>query len=148
MNKRGFTLIELMIVIAIIGVMSSIIIVSLNNARLKAVDANIKEELSSIRRVAAIYYDNQIPNNYGNNTNNCYTPNRMFTDDTVIASIISQIDSNSGADVKCRADTNYFAVSASLVGPTSDTKDNWCVDSAGNSKFIPDPLTNSATSCN
>ena len=147
MEKRGFTLIELLVVIAILGILSSIILRNLNSSRLKAMDARIKTELSSMRRAAAIYYDGISNQSYGSNTNNCNTPNRMFTEDTVVANLISSIDSITGVSVECRAGGNYFVVSASLVGATDPNSDNWCVDSAGASKAIANPITNSDTAC-
>ena len=147
MKKSGFTLIELLVVIAIIGLLSSIVLGQLNESRKKAESARIKLELSSLRRAAAIYYENQNPNGYGGNTNNCTTPNRIFTADTVVAGLIASIDSIAGVSVECRANTTYFVVSANLVGILNSNADNWCVDNAGASKAIADPIDNSATAC-
>jgi prepilin-type N-terminal cleavage/methylation domain-containing protein len=49
-NKKGFTLIETLIVIAIIGIMASIILVSLVSVRDKARDVKRKAEVSQIGR--------------------------------------------------------------------------------------------------
>ena len=38
-NKKGFTIIELLVVISIIGLLSTISVVSLNGARIKSRDA-------------------------------------------------------------------------------------------------------------
>jgi len=48
-NQTGFTLIELLVVISIIGVLSSMVVVSVNDARTKARDAR---RLSDIRQMA------------------------------------------------------------------------------------------------
>ncbi len=52
---RGFTLIELLIVIAIIAILSATILVSLNTARNKGANTAIKKELSSARRAAELF---------------------------------------------------------------------------------------------
>jgi prepilin-type N-terminal cleavage/methylation domain-containing protein len=47
-NKKAFTLIELLIVIAIIGILAATVMVSLGNARKKARQAAVQATLSSI----------------------------------------------------------------------------------------------------
>ncbi len=57
-NVSGFTLIELLVVISIIGILTSIVAVSLNDARFKARDAKRKADLAQMRVALALYYDN------------------------------------------------------------------------------------------
>jgi prepilin-type N-terminal cleavage/methylation domain-containing protein len=53
--ERGFTLIEILVAIAIIGLLSAIIIVSLNNSRKEARDAKRKSEIVQIRTAIQMY---------------------------------------------------------------------------------------------
>lgn len=53
LNKKGFTLIEILVVIAIIGILASIIIVSANQARQKAKIAKAQATLRQIRTAIA-----------------------------------------------------------------------------------------------
>lgn len=55
-NKKGFTLIELMVVIAIIAILATVVLVSLQNARDAAEDSKRKSAVTQIRSIAEIYY--------------------------------------------------------------------------------------------
>ena len=59
MNNRynkAFTLIELLVVISIIGLLSAIVLASLNSARQKAKDSASIQQLSEVKKALALYY--------------------------------------------------------------------------------------------
>jgi type IV pilus assembly protein PilA len=55
-NKKGFTLIELMIVVAIIGILAAIAIPNFMNYQCKAKQAEAKSSLGSIRVAQEAYF--------------------------------------------------------------------------------------------
>ena len=56
-RSRGFTLIEFLVVIAIIGILSSVVLASLNGARKKGRDARRISDLKQIELALEMYYD-------------------------------------------------------------------------------------------
>ena len=63
--RKGFTLIELMLVVAIIGLLAAIALPKFANLVIKAKEASIKGKLGALRSAASIYYaDNE--GAYGN----------------------------------------------------------------------------------
>jgi len=56
-NQKAFTLIELLVVISIIGVLSGIVLVSMQGVRGKARDARRLSDMNSIIKGIQLYYD-------------------------------------------------------------------------------------------
>ena len=55
-NRGGFTLIEILIVIAILGLLASIVLVGLGGARAKARDARRIADLRGVQNALEVYY--------------------------------------------------------------------------------------------
>lgn len=76
-SKKGFTLIELLVVISIIGLLSSVVLVSLNTARARARDAERLSALREVQKSLELYHlvNNSYPSTGGawyGSSPNCY----------------------------------------------------------------------------
>ncbi len=110
-TKKGFTLIELLVVISVIGILASIVLVSLGDAQDAAKDARIKSSMSQLRVVAQIASDP-----IGNYTGVCSAVNGSpaHTDITDMGGTIT---------TACTAATSSFCMAVTL-----NNTDVWCVD--------------------
>ena len=55
-NNKGFTLIEMLVVVAIIGLLSSVVVVGLGSARQNARDARRISDIRQIQNALEVYY--------------------------------------------------------------------------------------------
>ncbi|HUD03951.1 MAG TPA: type II secretion system protein [Candidatus Paceibacterota bacterium] len=138
--KRGFTLIELLVVIAIIGILASIVLASLSTARSKGNDAKVKEQLSSIRDAAQIYYASN-----GTYTTAGCDPNSgtyyractgMWSDTSSgMASLMNLSNYPSGTVIGANSNGTAYSVTISLSGYSGDINSGsgplLCIDSTG-----------------
>lgn len=60
--KKGFTLIEIMVVVLILGLLSTLVIINVNNSRINGRDAKRVQDLDSINTAIQMYADTY--NNY------------------------------------------------------------------------------------
>lgn len=118
--------------IAIIGILSAVVLASLNTARSKGNDAAIQSYLSTIQVEAEIYYGGRGDNSYGGRAFSCTSG--MFYSDSTIANAIVSINELNGS-VQCvsiTTPTSAYAVQASLSYQSGDSQEYACIDSMGN----------------
>ena len=68
MFRKGFTLVELLVVISILATLSALIVPNLMNAREKARDAKRKSDLRSIEKALELYRQDHNPPSFPSNT--------------------------------------------------------------------------------
>ena len=113
-GAKGFTLIELLVVIAIIGILAAIVLVSLGGARTKARDARVDADISQVRSVAEMYYDDH---NYSYE-GLCADPDYLR--------LQADMNTQSGNSTSCFDSTTDYCVSVVKAGG-----DTVCVSDAG-----------------
>lgn len=127
-------------VIAIIGILSSVVLASLNTARGKGNDAKVKAQLSGLRAAAEVYYDNN--GSYGTTVTACNAG--MFADTASgMSQYVTTSNYPSGTTIVCGSNGSAYAVKAELNGDTA----YWCVDSVGASKQVSGAIGSSVTVC-
>jgi len=133
-----------MTVIAIIGVFSSITLVSLQNVRFEAKNTAIKSNMHALADQAEIYFYNAGNNSYGvqgwlcppPGSSGCNTSTAMtgmFSDQTIINAIGKADTANDSAYVSCGSNATSYAVVTKMKGTG---RGYWCVDSVGSAKEV------------
>lgn len=86
----GFTLVELLVVVSIVGILASVVVVNLNSSRALARDAQRKATLDTVQNALELY----------NNVNNSYPVMNGWNWDTMCTAIEPYID-------QCPSDPSY-----------------------------------------
>jgi len=127
-KSRGFSLVELLVVAAIIGILIAILVIGLSTVKNKAKDAAIQSVLWELRSAAELYYHNTSPSTY---EGVCDLTDTTLSDDGDFGRIETNIIDNGGTDIGCRCSETAYAVISSL-----NLGDCWCVDSLGASRKV------------
>ena len=119
-NNNGFTIIELIVVIAIIAVLAAIVLVNVTQYIAKGKNAAIKGNMSTIMTNAAVFYDGQSPSTYvGYDLGTTYTQ--------PAASVVT----NGGTMAKVVAASKACFCTTMNVTNTEVTGTTFCVDTSG-----------------
>jgi prepilin-type N-terminal cleavage/methylation domain-containing protein len=121
----GFTLVEIMVVVAITALIAAVILVSMGESRKEARDAAIKTSLGEIRKASEFLYDA--------NTSYigvCNTVDNTLSESGDFGRIEDYVESQGGS-VACRESAGAYAVNSSL-----NRGNCWCIDSLGAGRKI------------
>jgi prepilin-type N-terminal cleavage/methylation domain-containing protein len=128
MKNKGFTLIEMLVVIAVVGILSATVLTALGPARNKGRDARIRSNISQIAAVAEAKFDG---NRYPDPT------------DSDISALISDTNKyNGGSGATYSPSGASFAAWSPLA-----SGGYFCVDSTGNKVDLQNGPATGATRC-
>lgn len=144
-KNEGFSLVELLIVISIVGILSTIVLNSVSDSRSRAYDSKIKQQLNGFRTASEMYFFSQMPNGYGPATNRCDSEifNEMDPASGSPGKYIAPGNLPDFVELKCSSSETAYAVKATLYSGDK----YWCVDSRGASKVVEGPIGGPVTRC-
>lgn len=128
-TRKAFTLIELLVVIAIIGILASIVLVSLRGATTMAKDARVTAAVEQVRSIA------EVINARDASYSNLCSGTGLNTGDSDYGDQLTTINGDVtglGSTVTCHASDNAYCVYATLLTKAGGTTTKYyCVDSTG-----------------
>lgn len=140
MSKKGFTLIELLVAIAIIGLLASIVLVSLNSARIRAKDSRIISDVQQMRELAEMYY---LDKGYYNNF--CASSSCPETMANAYSQLMNDAKAQGGWIVNCGCNNSHCIVAKLASGKY------YCVDTTTGTpriyNTIPTSCAQSSSTC-
>lgn len=128
-SGAGFTLLELLVAVAIIGLIASIVLVGIAQRQRNAKREAIVSEMNQVSKQAESFYVD-----HDGYAGICTSGNDL-TDQGRLGELKNSIEEK-GGEIKCMSTVNDYAVSSAL--PTGN---HWCVDSHGTFKETESPVT-------
>lgn len=145
-RRDGFTLLELLVVVAIVGLLTTVVIVSLNNASNKGKDAGVMSNLRNAISQGEIVFNSRTANK-DSYTNVC--TNGLVDGVLGVGAQVSNAaksvgltgspnyttnGTGTGTTATCNNSASAWAAEVPLIGSTNLSPKMWCVDSTGKSK--------------
>ena len=127
---KNFTLIELLVAIVIIGILASVILASLSDARDQGIETKIKTEMDSIAKRAAIDEASSF-------TYETVCGSATINQSPEITALETSINSLASSSMICNSESTRYAISVP-IGIT-----HFCIDSTGTKKEISNALEES-----
>ncbi len=140
MKKEGFTLIEMLVVVAVIGLLSSVLLTALGPAKDKAKDSRIIQEMNQVRSLAETMY------------NGTYTSLETLPSPSVqnenLRDLSEDITAQGGelhiikSPVPSTTYVAYSRLNITVGDPAVPQVQFYCIDSSGRSGFTTTEPTN------
>ncbi|MBI3421105.1 MAG: type II secretion system protein [Candidatus Sungbacteria bacterium] len=141
-GERGLTFVEILIVVAILGILFVMVFVGVNSARKKSQDVKVRNDVRQLRLLAEEVFDNAGASYLA------WTTNPLVA--AQVATLVSDLVAAHGIEGAVQADyvslidsrESEFCVSGKLVVPNNG--DYWCVDASGRFFAIDSPCAEPA----
>ncbi|MBU3964474.1 type II secretion system GspH family protein [Patescibacteria group bacterium] len=123
-KRKGFTIVELLIVVAIIGILATIVIVSLKEASDRARNTKIITSVTQIRKIAEDMYIQEA----GGYESLCISGELNGGYSDILTILENDVEKYGGDMVSCYDSRYSYCVSAQLTGSTTKY---FCIDDQG-----------------
>lgn len=151
-HNRGFTLLELLVVLGIIGLLAVVATAALGTSRDKGGDGGIKQNLQNARPQAELYFTNQT-SSYEGVCNDTSTgifkqiqASKRAYGGALKASYTDTVASTWDTE-ECHDAVTTYVVWIPVKASTLALPRGWCIDNRGTSKLSTAVLAANATQC-
>jgi prepilin-type N-terminal cleavage/methylation domain-containing protein len=155
--RKGFTILELLIVIAIISILAAVVLVALNQSREKGKDSALKAQLAEARKQSELYYES-MDGKYcdydggtscfwgelnGSNPDYCGNRSRMVFDDSLVMNpntigrFITAAEAFASPSEQTKCFMDEYGARWVIAMKLNNLVDGWwCIDSVGMAKLL------------
>jgi prepilin-type N-terminal cleavage/methylation domain-containing protein len=152
-SMRGFTLLELLVVVAIIGILAAVTLAALGSSRSKGNDSNIRANLKNAQSQAQLFYDLASPNTYegvcATAGTNAAGRQVAAAERTYRGAVSTYADGTASTwnTAQCHDTATAWAAFVPLSASANGAIVAWCIDSTGASRQVTNVLAASVYVC-